>query len=523
MVLHPQINSLARMLRGVRTSRALAFLSGFASVLGFAPFDLWPVALLTCVILIEKVANSTTPRRAFAMGWYFGLGQFLFGLEWIAAAFTHQAQMPAWYGGISVILLSLYLALYPAIACCLAWCLGRHTKPALVFYLSAAWILTEWMRGAVLTGFPWNPLAAIWLPLPLLTQSVSWIGAYGLSGLTIVVAGGMWLASKREWPNAAALLFLPALLIVLPPIAAIRADTQIRVGIPIRVVQPNITQDEREDPEDDRRNEQVYAALSRRPGASPRLLLWPEGAATTHLQLDRDARAALAELLGEKDVLLIGGDSVSLDRNGEDVIYHNSVFALGHEGNLLWRYDKAHLVPFGEYLPLRPLLSRVGLSQVVAGNGDFSAGPGPRTFDLPGFGTVGLQVCFEIVFSGRVVDEARRPEFIFNPSNDAWFGWLGPPQHLAQARLRAIEEGLPIVRATVNGISALIDARGRVIASVPHEQAGVLDATVPRALEPTIFARFGLFATGAFGLLLAAAGIAAASRSPAWKHERPSQ
>ena len=503
----------SKLLRVARTPHAVVFLAGLASALAFAPFNLWPVALLACVILIGRVAGTERPRRAFALGWYFGLGQFLFGFEWIADAFTHQARMPAWYGGMAVILLSLYLAIYPAIACWLAWWLGRRTRVGLVLCLSATWMLGELIRGIALTGFPWNPLGAIWLPLPAVAQGASWIGAYGLSGFAVLVAGGIWLALRREWPSAIAVVLPTALVLLLAPLAVSPTDTQAGPGVQVRVVQPNITQDERDNSADDRRNMQIYTALSGKPDASPRLLLWPEGAITTYLQLDGAARAALAQLLGARDILLIGGDSASLDSTGKNLLYHNSVFALGHEGTFLWRYDKAHLVPFGEYLPLRPVLSRIGLSTLVAGAGDFSAGPGPRTFDLPGFGTVGVQLCFEIVFSAHVVDEAHRPAFIFNPSNDAWYGRLGPPQHLAQARLRAIEEGLPIVRATINGISAVIDGHGRVVASVPHEHAGVLDATLPQALKPTVFARFGLAATGAFGLLLAAAGVAAA-RAP---------
>jgi apolipoprotein N-acyltransferase len=185
----------------------------------------------------------------------------------------------------------------------------------------------------------------------------------------------------------------------------------------------------------------------------------------------------------------------------------NSVFALASGGTIVGRYDKAHLVPYGEYLPMRPLLSAIGLSRLAPGNVDFASGPGPRSLDLGRWGKVGMQICYEIIFSGHVVDRGNRPDVIFNPSNDAWFGRWGPPQHLAQARLRAAEEGLPVVRSTPTGISALIDARGRIVESIGWRQAGVIDAALPPpSLSPTPFARAG----NIIPLLLAAALLIAA-------------
>jgi apolipoprotein N-acyltransferase len=192
----------------------------------------------------------------------------------------------------------------------------------------------------------------------------------------------------------------------------------------------------------------------------------------------------------------------------------NSVYALEPLGRIVGRYDKAHLVPYGEYLPMRPVLSAIGLSRLAPGDLDFAAGPGPRTIRLPRqWGEVGFQLCYEIIFSGEVVDPNNRPDFIFNPSNDAWFGRWGPPQHLAQARLRAAEEGLPVVRSTPTGISALIDPHGRVLQSIPWQQAGIIDATLPDPLEPTLFARFGNLIPLVLGFLLIAAAIALSRRS----------
>ena len=175
---------------------------------------------------------------------------------------------------------------------------------------------------------------------------------------------------------------------------------------------------------------------------------------------------------------------------------------------LLGRYDKSHLVPYGEYLPMRPLLSAIGLSRLAPGDFDFWPGPGARSIDLGRFGKVGLQVCYEIIFSGHVVDRANRPNFIFNPSNDAWFGSWGPPQHLAQARLRAIEEGLPVIRSTPTGISAVIDADGAIRGSVPMGQAGRIDSRLPPAKAPPLFARYGNVLPLALALILLLSAIA---------------
>jgi apolipoprotein N-acyltransferase len=279
-------------------------------------------------------------------------------------------------------------------------------------------------------------------------------------------------------------------------------------------VQPNIGQEQKYDVQQVTRNERIYMRLSRTPTTHPRLILWPEDATFRFLELEPAARAALARLLEPGDVLLTGGESVTLDEQGEPKEYHNSVFALGSDGSLLWRYDKKHLVPFGEYLPLRPILERIGLSRLVPGEGDFARGTGPGTFDVPGFGAVGVQVCYEIIFSGHVLERAHRPVFLFYPSNDAWFGAWGPPQHLAQARMRAIEEGVPVVRATPTGISGVIGPDGAVVRTLPPGREGVLDTVVPPAYAPTLFARVGLRASGAFALALGVAGLVLSRRRP---------
>jgi apolipoprotein N-acyltransferase len=254
-------------------------------------------------------------------------------------------------------------------------------------------------------------------------------------------------------------------------------------------------------------------------GSGPRLLLWPEAAVTRPLanglrnpgyimemlELRRDVGA----MLGEKDLLLTGGVTWRSADGRHVTSATNSVFAIDRSGRILARYDKAHLVPYGEYLPMRPILSALGLSRLAPGDVDFDPGPGPRTLDLPIVGKAGFQLCYEIIFSGQVVDRNDRPNFLFNPSNDAWFGAWGPPQHLAQARLRALEEGLPVLRSTPTGISAVIDSDGRLIDSLEWRTAGIIDARLPLPRGPTPFARMGNVLPLLFALLLAGLALLA--------------
>ena len=289
-------------------------------------------------------------------------------------------------------------------------------------------------------------------------------------------------------------------------------------------MQPNIGQEDKWRPGFAEVAAQRLAALSAQPGGSrPRLLFWPEAAVTEPLEDDRTPdhqafaefeRTRAGALVRPNEFLLTGGIAVFAADNRVTGAA-NSVFVLTPAGRTAARYDKAHLVPYGEYLPMRPLLSALGLSRLAPGDTDFIAGPGAGTLNLPGWGKVGLQICYEIIFSGEVVDRRNRPDFIFNPSNDAWFGRWGPPQHLAQSRLRAAEEGLPIIRSTPTGISAIVDARGRVVQSLPWQTAGVIDGTIPAATPRlTPFARLGniIPLTLAFALIVAAIALGSRQR-----------
>lgn len=489
-------------------------LAGAASAFSFAPFGIWPLLPAAFALLCEFIYRSRSIGRALLTGWAFGLGQFVVGLNWIATAFTYQAAMPPWLGWIAVVLLSLYLAVYPAMATGLAWRLGRQNRVVLVLVLGGSWAISESLRGTIFTGFPWNPAAAAFAPTSLLAITAL-IGTYGLSGLIVLLGGAVWLGYYRKWLPLLLIVAATAFLWVLPASTVPLDPLTVRN---VRVIQPNIGQEVKWQPGFAQQAARRLSLLSGSPSAEPRLLLWPEAAVTEPLEDGRTGdpqnfaqmeRAGVATLVGPNDRLLTGGIAIN-SANGIGMSgAENSIFVLAQGGRILARYDKSHLVPYGEYLPMRPLLSAIGISRLAPGDLDFTPGPGPQTADLGGeWGKVGFDVCYEIIFSGNVVDEHNRPGFIFNPSNDAWFGRWGPPQHLAQARLRAAEEGLPIIRSTPTGISAVIDARGNVVKSLPWRHAGVIDTIIPPAANsPPPFARLGNVIPIMLGFLLIIGGI----------------
>lgn len=555
-----------------RHPKVAALLAGFASATGFAPLNLWPVTLACLALLILMIEAAPDRRAAFARGWLFGVGHFTLGLNWIAHAFTFQDTMPHWFGYGAVVLLSLYLAIYPGLATLGAWWLSRTSvlrrKPeprvergdrhpgllpsqehqGLIFGLlfAALWLATEYLRATLFTGFAWNPLGVIWMPTSI-SGLAAYVGTYGLSGLTVVIADALllnvrnWLdqddRSPRKWraglaaawkdgtwlsyailsPFGFLVPLFPLLLFSFPPSPGPVAPT----GAPrIRVVQPNIGQDEKYSIEAEYRNFRKLSTLSGQPRPAPRLIFWPEAAIPAYLDMEPDWRARLAHLLGPNDLLMTGGDKVyfkPVEQDGTLVNKlsgaNNSVWIVTPAATIAGRYSKAHLVPYGEYLPMRNILEPIGLSRLVPGDADFWPGPGPQSLTLPANPgrpplKMGIQICYEIIFSGQVIDPANRPDFLFNPSNDAWFGSWGPVQHLAQARLRALEEGIPIIRSTPTGVSAIIDARGQVVHALGLNRAGFLDSGLPPALPPTLFARLGNWAPFALMLLLLGAALA---------------
>ena len=485
--------------------RGLALAAGALAATGFAPFGAWPLTIIAVAVLVWLLDGAPNRRAAFVTGWLFGWSHFAVGLTWIATAFTYQAKMPPALGWVTVVLLAMFLALYPGLAALLAsFGRGRWGKALL---LAPAWMLAEWLRGHVLSGFAWNPLGVALIDTGV-AQLASVFGGLGLSGL-IVVAGGT-VAVGATYNRTTALLTFGATCGVLALSSLVVPAAIPPTATMVHLVQPDIGQSEKYDASLEEAHFTRYLDLTRGALAAPHapaIVAWPESAIPYEVETDANVRSVLASVLGPGDLLLFGGEALVRDAGGNLTAATNSLFVIDARGQLHGRYDKAHLVPLGEYVPARSIMEAIGLARLTPGDIDFLPGPGPRTLALPGFPAAGIQICYEVIFPAAVIDEGHRPAWLLNVSNDAWFGPSGPVQHLAQARLRAVEEGLPVARATPTGVSALIDARGRIVQQLGPHVMGVISAALPPPLPPTLFARFGHWTSLVFGLLIAAAAL----------------
>jgi apolipoprotein N-acyltransferase len=513
-----------------RVPALAAIILGLVAACAFPPLHLWPLGLAALAGFVWLIHSADNWKQALGRAWLFGWAHLTLANNWIATAFTHQAKMPEVLGWVAVPLLCIYLAWYPAFAA-LAGHLLAKKRPLWAFglVLAGAWIVTEWLRGWVFTGYPWPPLGLMLLGTwdnPGIAGFLPWLGTYALSGLAILLAVALTDRVRRPkgWRVA-----LPVLgLLVLTMHAPTRQVAKVQDS-PIRytLVQPYIPQSEINDASKFEEQFARIAALTNTGRGESRVVLWPESAIPDYLEDGYPARyyrqmtaggdpefarRRIGGIIGPQSTLLTGVVNLDIgtrpDGTQGAVSARNSVMALDGEGAIKASYAKAHLVPYGEYLPMRPLLEPLGLSRLVAGSIDYMPGPGPRTLDLGEHGKAGIQICYEIVFSGEVADDANRPDYIFNPSNDGWFGSWGPPQHLAQARMRAIEEGLPVLRSTTTGISAVIDANGIVRQHVGRGKADALDGIVPAAKPPTLFGRFGHALTLGWAALFMALGLA---------------
>jgi apolipoprotein N-acyltransferase len=396
--------------------------------------------------------------------------------------------------------LAVPLALYVAVAAIVAWRAAPGWRRWLA--LAGAWTLLEMLRGVLFTGFPWNLLGSVWAFHALPLQGAALVGAFGLSLATMLLAGLPALGRRAVGVGAALLLMAGA-----GSAWWLNQPAPAAPGVNLLLVQGNIQQEAkwREDqrwPIFRRYLELTREGVARAPGGAPLAVVWPETASPFLLPNDPDARRFAAESLPPDGVLLAGSVRAEWGADQRPERVFNSLSAIGPGGALLGTYDKAHLVPFGEYMPLRGLIP----IRVVQGGLDFSAGPGAVAMTVPGLPAFSPLICYEVIFPGAVVP-AQRPAWMLNVTNDAWFGWsAGPFQHLAAARLRAVEEGLPLVRAAQTGVSAVIDAHGTVAARIGLGETGSVLVPLPGALPPTPFARLGAWIAGVFAGLAVLGG-----------------
>lgn len=497
-----------------------AFACGLIAALGFAPLYAFPAFLLAIPLLALLIdgsqANGRNWRAGFAVGWSFGFGIFLGGMHWIIFPFMVDPDAHAWQIPIVVLLFPGGLALFWGGAVALASWFWRPGFVRLVT-LSISLAAFEWLRGHVLTGLPWNLPGQIWSGSATMMQTASIYGVYGLSLVTLLGAASASGVVRSDGKTGAGFIALAAPLLLLAALwcfGALRLPSEaspIAELSPIRLVQPNVPQNEKWKPDLMMRNWQQLVSLTQQAGLDQvRVVIWPEAAPPFFVLSTDGALEAIGTMLPPNTVLLTGTQRVE---RGQPNRYFNSFVVLDEEGRLAASYDKSHLVPFGEYLPLFQLLEPLGITQLTGMHGGFSSGDGVRTLQAPGVAPFGVLICYEAIFPGEVVQAGHRPDWLVNVTDDSWFGpWAGPYQHLGISRMRAVEEGLPIARAANTGVSAMIDPYGRIIASLGLNKSGVVDAALPKPLAPTLYSVAGdaIFAA----IMLVFVGVAAIFSRP---------
>jgi apolipoprotein N-acyltransferase len=510
---------------------ALSFGLGVVSVGAFAPFHLWPVLFLTfpaLVWLLDGIAAQTADsrrrklKRAAWTGWWFGFGTFLAGLYWIGIAFLVEADKFAWLIPFAITSMPAGLALFYAAACAAAMLVWRPGARR-VFALAVTLFAAEWLRGHVLTGFPWDLWGYALAGSEALMQTTALFGIYGLTLIALLIfaspaaiAGPLSGDKPGRWllPALCATLlgagWLWGALRLADPVDAVHAQVR------LRIVQGNIAQAEKWKPDRREPNFQRLLDLSSQPAASgtPPFthLIWPETALPFLFMLNDDfyvpqARERFAKLLPDGASMILGAERVEATKraDGQFVIdrVFNSLFAMDAEAQVGAIYDKTHLVPFGEYVPLEGLLAAVGIKQLTHLNTGFASGERRKTMQIGNSPAFSPLICYEAIFPARVIGEGPRPEWLLNITNDAWFGAsTGPYQHLHQARVRAVEEGLPLVRGANTGISAVIDGYGRTKAALPLNTAGVIENPLPVALEQTVYGTYRGFSLIVVALMI---------------------
>lgn len=472
--------------------RALvAFLAGALAVLAQAPYDFFAVGFVSFPVLVWLLDGATAfppagllarLRPAFATGWWFGLGYFLAGLWWVGNALLVEADDFAWALPLAVLGLPAVLALFYGAAATLArllWSggIGRIAALALGFGIA------EWLRAVVLTGFPWNPIGLMAMPVPLLMQSAALAGTIGMTVLAVFVFAMPALLAARGHRTMGAVL--AASLIALHAgygyWALSRPAPADARQLTVRIVQPAVDQAEKWDAAVRDRIFRTLLDLSSVPQGQPKpeLVLWPETSVPFLLTDRPDALVAIGDLLEPGQLLLAGVVRAEGEPAAEDARYYNSVMAINDAGEIVDAVDKVHLVPFGEYLPFQSLLEGFGVQKVVALPLDFEAGAARHPIALPGGVRAVPFVCYEIIFPDLVGADTSHADLIVSVTNDAWFGDTpGPYQHFRQAQIRAVETGLPAVRAANTGISGIIDERGRVVDALTMDARGAIDATL---------------------------------------------
>lgn len=472
----------------------LLFVVGAISSFAFAPYYAVWVLPITLSFLFWSLNTAILKKQAFTRAFCFGAGLGIFSTAWISNALmidngSFAIFIPLVWLGMGL-LFGLFFGI-PALFCVFA-------KKGLsrLFLWAALFTIFEWIRSWIFTGFPWNLMGSVWEnTLPILQSASVW-GVYGLSLMTLLTCSVFAL-----WPNKKPIILFVLIWGVLFGLGAWRLYDAPRTevwGTRLRLVQPNIPQTLKWNPMEAEASFSKLLRLSKKDNKDITHVIWPESAVSFLVNWDEANRIRLMSAVRQGGTLLMGGLRAV---NPTDRSIANSFFVLDDLATIVSYYDKAHLVPFGEYVPLRGLLP---LEKVVPIESDFVSGQGVKTIPVPKAPTVGPLVCYEVIFSGQVVDKDHRPGWLVNVTNDGWYGIsAGPYQHLGMARMRAVEEGLPLVRVANTGISAVFNGYGEIIASLPLGAEGVIDTILPTALNPTVYAHYGVYIPmGICGLIL---------------------
>lgn len=458
------------------------FLLGLVSALAMAPFYVMPVLFFTFSGLFWLVDGTKSRINALFIGWFFATGYFVGGLYWIGNALLMAGDQYQWMVPFAVAGLPMLLGLFYALAVLFyKISFGREEYRVLGFI--AFWGAAEWVRGHVFTGFPWNSLGYTWGFSTEILQMVTHVGLYGLGAITLLVAtipvlaggfkkssgwvlialivGGMWVSGRTRLEDA---------------------PEHYVDGISLRLVQVNIDQKDKGDRAQADKIFRRYVEWSRSPARmkdTQLFLIWPETALPYRFEEGASLQSVADYFIPDQGLLFAG----AVRQQGGN--FYNSLIVIDGEGQLVEKYDKFHLVPFGEYVPLKSMIGRfVDIQNVTQGSVDFTPGDGVRTLNVPGLPALSPLICYEIIFPGMVARADDRPAWILNITNDGWYGYSsGPFQHFLAARVRAIEEGLPVVRAAGTGISGVIDGFGRVVAQIDLHEAGMVDSYLPQAVE----------------------------------------
>lgn len=472
-----------------------AFALGILSIAALPPYFCFPILFITLSGLFYLMQNAQTGKDWFKLGYWFGFGFYAFGLAWIGNALLIEAQTFGWLYPIVLMASGGFFGLFIAIPASLSFIFKNIYARYLSF--SALWVIFEWIRSFIFTGFPWNLLGTTLAFSPITIQLASVIGTYGLSLVILIttIAPALYFCApnKKNLSLALSLIFLFSILNLSYGFWRINKFSDSRESdIKIRIVQPAIPQSMKWSPVSLDENINKYIALSRSTGLEDiDFVIWGETASPFPLDYDSYYRELVTNAISEKGHLITG--SLRYEADGNDFYQPlNSMFILNKYGVIEAHYDKSHLVPFGEYIPFREYLP-TWVRPITNTIANFKAGDGPQKIKIANYPDLGALICYEIIFPAQVVNKKTRPQWIINLTNDGWYGnSSGPYQHLVTAQMRAIEEGITIVRAANTGISAIITRLGQITHTLGLNQQGILDVSLPQKLEiATIYGKYG--------------------------------